>query len=260
MDDEKKLLNFLRMEKWLADRPHHPGEAAKQWLKDLYQDNQLVKGEFGLGGRTVDLRKITMPVLNIFAKDDHIIPPKTHAGAGRLVGTKDYTRDRLPGGHVGVFVSGKSQGILGQGHLRMAGSAGLTPARCETPRLKRGSACWARRLPRLGRTRSGARRTRSAAVVCVHGLTRNARDFDFLAAARWPNGHARGRARSSRARPQRVAGLGRALRPTAPTSRRWPPSSRAPASRRSTGSAPRSAATSAWRWRRCRTTRSAASC
>jgi polyhydroxyalkanoate synthase len=23
-DDEKKLLNFLRMEKWLADRPHHP--------------------------------------------------------------------------------------------------------------------------------------------------------------------------------------------------------------------------------------------
>ena len=43
MDDKKKLLNFLRMEKWIADRPHHPGEAAKQWLKDLYQDNKLVK-------------------------------------------------------------------------------------------------------------------------------------------------------------------------------------------------------------------------
>ena len=27
-------MNFLRMEKWLADRPHHPGEAAKQWFKD----------------------------------------------------------------------------------------------------------------------------------------------------------------------------------------------------------------------------------
>ena len=23
--DEKKLMNFLRMEKWLADRPDHPG-------------------------------------------------------------------------------------------------------------------------------------------------------------------------------------------------------------------------------------------
>lgn len=30
VDDEKKLLNFLRMEKWIADRPDHPGEAAKQ--------------------------------------------------------------------------------------------------------------------------------------------------------------------------------------------------------------------------------------
>ena len=42
MDDKKKLLNFLRMEKWIADRPHHPGEAAKQWLKDLYQDNKCL--------------------------------------------------------------------------------------------------------------------------------------------------------------------------------------------------------------------------
>ena len=28
-------------EAWLADRPHHPGEAAKQWLKDLYQSNHI---------------------------------------------------------------------------------------------------------------------------------------------------------------------------------------------------------------------------
>jgi polyhydroxyalkanoate synthase len=115
LDDEKKLLNFLRMEKWLADRPHHPGEAAKQWLKDLYQDNRLVAGTFTLGGRTVDLARITMPVLNVFAKDDHIIPPKCSQALGGHVGTKDYSEIALPGGHVGVFVSGKSQGVLGAG-------------------------------------------------------------------------------------------------------------------------------------------------
>ena len=114
MDDEKKLLNFLRMEKWLADRPDHPGEAAKQWLKDLYQDNQLVKGEFKLGGRKVDLKKITMPVLNVFAEEDHIIPPKSSQALKKHVGTRDYTELPLPGGHVGVFVSAKSQGILGK--------------------------------------------------------------------------------------------------------------------------------------------------
>jgi len=114
MDDEKKLLNFLRMEKWLADRPDHPGEAAKQWLKDLYQDNKLVKGEFTLAGEKVDLKRITMPVLNVFAEEDHIIPPKSSQAMKKQVGTKDYTELPLPGGHVGVFVSGKSQGILGK--------------------------------------------------------------------------------------------------------------------------------------------------
>jgi len=115
MDDKKKLLNFLRMEKWIADRPHHPGEAAKQWLKDLYQDNKLVKGELELGGRKVDLKNITMPVLNVFAKDDHIVPPATTQALKVCVGSKDYQELPLPGGHVGVFVGGKSQGLLGPG-------------------------------------------------------------------------------------------------------------------------------------------------
>jgi len=115
MDDKKKFLNFLRMEKWIADRPHHPGEAAKQWLKDLYQDNKLVRSEFVLGGRKVELKSITAPVLNVFAKDDHIIPPATSQALRGKIGTGDYTELALPGGHVGVFVGGKSQGLLGSG-------------------------------------------------------------------------------------------------------------------------------------------------
>lgn len=118
MDDDKKLLNFLRMEKWLADRPDHPGEAAKQWLKDFYQDNKLVNNELELGGRRVDLRNIRMPVLNVFAQDDHIIPPRSSQALRNGVGTDDYTEIPLPGGHVGVFVSAKSQGMLGTGIVK----------------------------------------------------------------------------------------------------------------------------------------------
>jgi polyhydroxyalkanoate synthase subunit PhaC len=102
------------MEKWLADRPHHAGEAAKQWLKDLYQENRLIRGELELGGRRVDLRDVAMPVLNIYAQDDHIIPPPTVRVLGGRLGTGD-TELGLPGGHIGVFVSGKSQGIVGKG-------------------------------------------------------------------------------------------------------------------------------------------------
>jgi polyhydroxyalkanoate synthase subunit PhaC len=114
-ESEDKLVNFLRMEKWLADRPHHPGEAAKQWMTGLYQKNQLVKGEFELGGRKVLLSNITMPVLNIYATDDHIIPPSCSKALAPLVGTQDYSEIPVPGGHVGVFVGGKSQGIVGNG-------------------------------------------------------------------------------------------------------------------------------------------------
>ena len=114
-EDEKKLLNFLRMEKWLADRPHHPGEAAKQLLVNLYKNNELIQGRFELGGRKVDLHDIRIPVLNVYAKDDHIIPPKTTQALRSAVGTKDYSEIGLDGGHVGVFVSGKSQGVLGKG-------------------------------------------------------------------------------------------------------------------------------------------------
>ena len=115
VEDEAKLLNYLRMEKWLADRPHHAGEAAKQWLKDLYQENRLIKGEFELAGRKVDLRNITMPVLNIYAQDDHIIPPPTVRALQGKLGTDDYTELGLAGGHIGLFVSSKSQGIVGKG-------------------------------------------------------------------------------------------------------------------------------------------------
>lgn len=113
--DEKRLLNFLRMEKWLADRPHHPGAAALQWLIELYKENRLVKGTFEMSGKTIDLANVTMPVLNVYALQDHIIPPPCSKALEKHVGTQDYTEIALPGGHVGVYVSGKSQGIVGDG-------------------------------------------------------------------------------------------------------------------------------------------------
>jgi polyhydroxyalkanoate synthase len=111
--DRQKLLNFLRMEKWLVDRPHHPGEVARQWIKDLYQQNKLIKGALELGGRRIDLANVSMPVLNIFAEDDHIIPPPMTRSIGKRLGTKDYAELALPAGHMGVFASGKTQGVLG---------------------------------------------------------------------------------------------------------------------------------------------------
>jgi len=112
MADENRLLNFLRMERWIADRPDHPGEVLRQWFQDLYQDNKLIRNELVLGERTVDLRNITMPVLNIYATGDTIIPVSCSKGVGHYFGTDDYTELAVPGGHIGTFVGGKAQKIL----------------------------------------------------------------------------------------------------------------------------------------------------
>jgi polyhydroxyalkanoate synthase len=112
--DKQKLMNFLRMEKWIGDRPHHPGEVAKQWVKDLYQENKLIEGDLVLGDDVVKLQNVSMPVLNVFALDDHIVPTAMTRGLQKYIGSEDYTELPLPAGHMGVFVSGKTQGVLGK--------------------------------------------------------------------------------------------------------------------------------------------------
>jgi polyhydroxyalkanoate synthase subunit PhaC len=103
--DRDKLLNFLRMEKWLADRPDHTAASARQWLKDLYQHNKLATGELEIDGQRVDLKAITMPVLNIYTETDHIIPAPASKALKDKVGSKDYNEAAVSGGHIGVFVS-----------------------------------------------------------------------------------------------------------------------------------------------------------
>jgi polyhydroxyalkanoate synthase len=110
--DEDKLLNFLRMEKWIFDSPDQAGEAWRQFIKDFYQGNKLISGTVELGGRTVDLRKITMPVLNLYAEQDHLVPPASSLVLGDLVGTDDYQAHAFPTGHIGMYVSGKVQQSL----------------------------------------------------------------------------------------------------------------------------------------------------
>lgn len=110
--EKDKLMNFLRMEKWVADSPAQAGETYRRFIKDMYQHNKLIKGEFELDGKRVDLGKITMPVLTIFAKDDHIVPPATTRPIHDKVKSTDKTLMEFPGGHIGVFVGARSQELL----------------------------------------------------------------------------------------------------------------------------------------------------
>ena len=109
MDSKDKLLNFLRMEKWIFDSPDQAGEAYRQFFKDFYQENKLIKGEVMIGDKQVNLGNICVPVLNLYAEKDHLVAPASSLALGKYIGTKDYTVLSFPVGHVGMYVSSKVQ-------------------------------------------------------------------------------------------------------------------------------------------------------
>ncbi|MGC9196087.1 MAG: class III poly(R)-hydroxyalkanoic acid synthase subunit PhaC [Syntrophobacteraceae bacterium] len=109
LDDEAKLISFLRMEKWIFDSPDQAGETFRQFIKDFYQANKLIKAEVTLGGKRVDLKNITMPVLNVFAEEDHLVPPASSLALKDCIGSKDYSVMSYPVGHIGMYVSAKVQ-------------------------------------------------------------------------------------------------------------------------------------------------------
>ena len=112
LDDTEKLRNFMRVEKWIFDSPDQVGETIRQFTKQFYQENGLVKGTVKIGDDTVDLENITIPILNIYARDDHLVPPDSSKALGGCVSSKDYTELEFPGGHIGIYVSGKAQAMI----------------------------------------------------------------------------------------------------------------------------------------------------
>jgi polyhydroxyalkanoate synthase len=124
LDDPKQVENFMRMEKWIFDSPDQAGEAFRQFAKLFFQENRLMRRTLELGGRPVDLARITQPVLNIFGRQDHLVPPSASLPLASLVGTRDYTALPIDVGHIGMYVSGRSQRELPQaivGWLRERG-------------------------------------------------------------------------------------------------------------------------------------------
>lgn len=109
LDDKAELENFLRMEKWIFDSPNQAGQAFREFIRDFYQGNKLIEGGLRIGERPVDLKRITMPVLNIYAEQDHLVPPSASVPLKSKVGTKDYTVLAFKGGHIGIYVSGRAQ-------------------------------------------------------------------------------------------------------------------------------------------------------
>ena len=107
--DKDFLTNFVRMEKWTFDSPNQAGQVLVDFIKECYQENKLIKGTLELGGQTVNLKDITVPVLMACADRDHLVPLSASEPIIDAVGSIDKTYLHFPTGHIGMFTSSKSK-------------------------------------------------------------------------------------------------------------------------------------------------------
>lgn len=108
LDNPDKIRNFMQMEKWIFDSPDQAGEMFRTFVKQFSQQNKLVKGEILVAGKRVDLKKIKNPVLNLYAKQDHLVPPSSSQALRTAIGSEDYKEIGYDTGHIGIYVSSKA--------------------------------------------------------------------------------------------------------------------------------------------------------
>jgi polyhydroxyalkanoate synthase len=71
---------------WNADSTRMPPANHSFYLREFYQHNKLAQGLLKLGGVTLDLRRVTIPVYELAAKEDHIAPAQSCLNGARLFG------------------------------------------------------------------------------------------------------------------------------------------------------------------------------
>ncbi|HJT57371.1 MAG TPA: class III poly(R)-hydroxyalkanoic acid synthase subunit PhaC [Ktedonobacteraceae bacterium] len=109
---DKSMDTWLAMNKWVNDGVPFPGAAFRQWIREFYQQNKLVKGEIMLRGRRVDLSNITCPVLDVAGKKDHICTLPQAEATMRLIRSQDKEFYVLNAGHVGLLTGADAKNNL----------------------------------------------------------------------------------------------------------------------------------------------------
>jgi len=112
MDSKDFVENFVRMERWIFDSPDVPGETFRQFVEDCYKKNLLIQSKMYLGDKLVDLKRLTMPLLNFYGEFDHLVPPEACNRLTGAVGSTDKEDVCFETGHIGIYVSSKIQRLF----------------------------------------------------------------------------------------------------------------------------------------------------
>ncbi len=104
MDDEEFLAQDEAIESFMSAMVAYPGRGFGQLYHRFFCINELAGGRLELGGQTVDLREVRIPVLGI-AGDGDVLAPRgsVHHVGSLLPNAADVRLAMAPGGHLGVL-------------------------------------------------------------------------------------------------------------------------------------------------------------
>ncbi len=71
---------------WNADSTRLPAANHAFYLREFYHENRLGKGEMELGGVTLDVSKVKIPIYELFTREDHIAPALSVYRGSKLFG------------------------------------------------------------------------------------------------------------------------------------------------------------------------------
>ena len=107
--DFKRNNTFVHLERWLNDNVAFPGEAYKEYIVKLYKENQLINGKLELDNVPVHLENINVPVVNVIAKKDNIVPENAALSLNKKVSSEINDRIEIDAGHIGVIMGRKAK-------------------------------------------------------------------------------------------------------------------------------------------------------
>jgi polyhydroxyalkanoate synthase len=108
LHDEQFVEHFFAMERWESDSIPVAGETFREFVKMLYQQNRLVKGELVLDEARVELQNIACPTLLLTAEQDHLVPPASTLAFKHYADRANIREMSIDAGHVGLVVSSKA--------------------------------------------------------------------------------------------------------------------------------------------------------
>lgn len=112
IEDREFVENFLRVERWGNDEIPVAGETFREFVKEIFQNDKLVRNQMRLNGQRIDLKEITMPTLTLIGQHDHLVPPPATLPFHDVISSSDKELIVFPSGHIGISISKKAHAEL----------------------------------------------------------------------------------------------------------------------------------------------------